>query len=331
MWYNIHISNDVFNLNFWLIWHLFYSSRSVVFWFGDLNFRIEDYDIHVVKCAIDSNKLTLLWERDQVRNWIRDIDERHWSETPLCLLLTHHNQQGRCCTKWSPSAFHSSTWLRTQSPSWKASLRDSSGSHLPISLMWEPIRMTPGMSIVLHPELREPYFILTGCSSSLLLVLRRGNPPGRIVSSGAFVVPAPLFLPTMPHCSGVSPHGWVVPLKLHSTCTRVTWATPSVTTSPFLPCFHCMWGRFFHTFLQIHLKFIAFLKTLMFYFLVSIQSWHNPGGAEGKQGVVQSLRCYSQIHCGINISAQLMGLDRNIQGDSWAVYFSDQLSPHVSV
>lgn len=40
---------------------------SVVFWFGDLNFRIEDYDIHVVKCAIDSNKLPLLWERDQVR------------------------------------------------------------------------------------------------------------------------------------------------------------------------------------------------------------------------------------------------------------------------
>uniref|UniRef100_A0A3B4A1Y2 Inositol polyphosphate-related phosphatase domain-containing protein n=1 Tax=Periophthalmus magnuspinnatus TaxID=409849 RepID=A0A3B4A1Y2_9GOBI len=38
----------------------------VIFWFGDLNFRIEDYDIHVVKCAIDSNKLPLLWERDQL-------------------------------------------------------------------------------------------------------------------------------------------------------------------------------------------------------------------------------------------------------------------------
>lgn len=43
-------------------------SPSVLFWFGDLNFRIEDYDIHVVKCAIDSNKLPLLWERDQVRH-----------------------------------------------------------------------------------------------------------------------------------------------------------------------------------------------------------------------------------------------------------------------
>ncbi|MEQ2245473.1 hypothetical protein ILYODFUR_028441, partial [Ilyodon furcidens] len=38
----------------------------VVFWFGDLNFRIEDYDIHVVKCAIESSKLPLLWERDQL-------------------------------------------------------------------------------------------------------------------------------------------------------------------------------------------------------------------------------------------------------------------------
>lgn len=47
---------------------------SVVFWFGDLNFRIEDYDIHVVKCAIDSNKLPLLWERDQVRRfWVFTI------------------------------------------------------------------------------------------------------------------------------------------------------------------------------------------------------------------------------------------------------------------
>ena len=45
---------------------LFFSLPSVVFWFGDLNFRIEDYDIHVVKCAIDSSKLPLLWERDQV-------------------------------------------------------------------------------------------------------------------------------------------------------------------------------------------------------------------------------------------------------------------------
>uniref|UniRef100_A0A8C4FFV8 Phosphatidylinositol 4,5-bisphosphate 5-phosphatase A n=1 Tax=Dicentrarchus labrax TaxID=13489 RepID=A0A8C4FFV8_DICLA len=40
--------------------------HDVVFWFGDLNFRIEDYDIHVVKSAIDSNKLPLLLERDQL-------------------------------------------------------------------------------------------------------------------------------------------------------------------------------------------------------------------------------------------------------------------------
>ena len=48
-------------------WNIVHSLASVVFWFGDLNFRIEDYDIHVVKCAVDSHKLPLLWERDQVR------------------------------------------------------------------------------------------------------------------------------------------------------------------------------------------------------------------------------------------------------------------------
>lgn len=64
-------------------------SCSVVFWFGDLNFRIEDYDIHVVKCAIDSNKLPLLWERDQVRR----LRFNGCVRGRLRLLLTHHHQQ----------------------------------------------------------------------------------------------------------------------------------------------------------------------------------------------------------------------------------------------
>ncbi|CAG08460.1 unnamed protein product, partial [Tetraodon nigroviridis] len=41
--------------------------HDVVFWFGDLNFRIEDLDMQVVKSAINSNKYSLLWEKDQVR------------------------------------------------------------------------------------------------------------------------------------------------------------------------------------------------------------------------------------------------------------------------
>ncbi|XP_073686109.1 inositol polyphosphate 5-phosphatase K [Garra rufa] len=40
--------------------------HDVVFWFGDLNFRIEGYDIHVVKSAIETDKLPLLWEKDQL-------------------------------------------------------------------------------------------------------------------------------------------------------------------------------------------------------------------------------------------------------------------------
>lgn len=42
--------------------------NSLVFWFGDLNFRIESYDLHFVKFAIDNNQLHKLWEKDQVRN-----------------------------------------------------------------------------------------------------------------------------------------------------------------------------------------------------------------------------------------------------------------------
>lgn len=42
--------------------------HSVVFWFGDLNFRIDDLDMQVVKSAIDNNKFTMLLEKDQVKD-----------------------------------------------------------------------------------------------------------------------------------------------------------------------------------------------------------------------------------------------------------------------
>ncbi|XP_051888335.1 phosphatidylinositol 4,5-bisphosphate 5-phosphatase A [Pristis pectinata] len=40
--------------------------HDVVFWFGDLNFRIEQYDIRFIKNAIEKNKLGVLWEKDQL-------------------------------------------------------------------------------------------------------------------------------------------------------------------------------------------------------------------------------------------------------------------------
>ncbi|KAL7836422.1 hypothetical protein AOLI_G00277060 [Acnodon oligacanthus] len=47
--------------------------HDVVFWFGDLNFRIEDLEMHVVKAAIDNNKLSMLWEKDQL-NMAKDSE-----------------------------------------------------------------------------------------------------------------------------------------------------------------------------------------------------------------------------------------------------------------
>lgn len=59
----------------------------------------------------------------------------------------------------------------------------------------------------------------------------------------------------------------------------------------------------------------------MLLFSVSIQGECTPGGAAGQQGVVQSLGCDSQIFCRIKLPAQLLGLDRNIQGRDRAVFF----------
>ncbi|TKS78666.1 Phosphatidylinositol 4,5-bisphosphate 5-phosphatase A [Collichthys lucidus] len=47
--------------------------HDVVFWFGDLNFRIDDLDMQVVKSAIDNNKLLMLWEKDQL-NMAKDSE-----------------------------------------------------------------------------------------------------------------------------------------------------------------------------------------------------------------------------------------------------------------
>uniref|UniRef100_A0A8C3JPS2 Phosphatidylinositol 4,5-bisphosphate 5-phosphatase A n=1 Tax=Calidris pygmaea TaxID=425635 RepID=A0A8C3JPS2_9CHAR len=48
--------------------------HDLVFWFGDLNFRIESLDIRFVKYAIDSNILSQLWEKDQL-----NIAKSTWS------------------------------------------------------------------------------------------------------------------------------------------------------------------------------------------------------------------------------------------------------------
>uniref|UniRef100_A0A8C2XLL2 Phosphatidylinositol 4,5-bisphosphate 5-phosphatase A n=1 Tax=Cyclopterus lumpus TaxID=8103 RepID=A0A8C2XLL2_CYCLU len=47
--------------------------HDVVFWFGDLNFRIDDLDMQVVKSAIDNNKFPMLWEKDQL-NMVKDSE-----------------------------------------------------------------------------------------------------------------------------------------------------------------------------------------------------------------------------------------------------------------
>lgn len=40
--------------------------HDLLFWFGDLNFRIEDYGLHFIRESINSSRLSLLWEKDQL-------------------------------------------------------------------------------------------------------------------------------------------------------------------------------------------------------------------------------------------------------------------------
>ncbi|KAM3867502.1 inositol polyphosphate 5-phosphatase K [Diretmus argenteus] len=47
--------------------------HDVVFWFGDLNFRIDELEMQAVKSAIEVNKLSVLWEKDQL-NMAKDSE-----------------------------------------------------------------------------------------------------------------------------------------------------------------------------------------------------------------------------------------------------------------
>ncbi|XP_005795030.1 inositol polyphosphate 5-phosphatase K-like [Xiphophorus maculatus] len=47
--------------------------HDLLFWFGDLNFRIENLDIQTVKSAIENNRYAMLWEKDQL-NMIKDSE-----------------------------------------------------------------------------------------------------------------------------------------------------------------------------------------------------------------------------------------------------------------
>lgn len=137
----------------------------MVFWFGDLNFRIEDYDIHVVKCAIDSNKLPLLWERDQVRPPVHLCIFLEGFVATVCQVINANRgcqrkemNKNLLLSELQPvflsssvvCVLISSTWLKTQSPSWKASSRAHSIFHPLISLMWALTHMTLGQSKLIH-------------------------------------------------------------------------------------------------------------------------------------------------------------------------------------
>lgn len=95
----------------------FPSRSSLVFWFGDLNFRIESYDLHFVKFAIDSDQLQQLWEKDQVGILHAPLPNPELNQYLRFLLLPSSVpphlwmlQGPNCCSAFLDP--HSSTWPR---------------------------------------------------------------------------------------------------------------------------------------------------------------------------------------------------------------------------
>ncbi|KAL4608468.1 inositol polyphosphate 5-phosphatase K-like [Arapaima gigas] len=64
--------------------------HKVVFWFGDLNFRIEDHGLHFLRSAISSSRFNLLWDKDQLL-MMRKKEPflQEFEEGPLCFKPTY--------------------------------------------------------------------------------------------------------------------------------------------------------------------------------------------------------------------------------------------------
>ncbi|XP_026872703.2 inositol polyphosphate 5-phosphatase K isoform X1 [Electrophorus electricus] len=111
--------------------------HDVVFWFGDLNFRIEDLDIQVVKAAIDGNRLSLLWEKDQL-NMAKDSETvlEGFQEGPLKFPPTYKfdvgtNTYDTSGKKRKPAWTDRILWrLRLMAPAASHMSKHSSGSGL---------------------------------------------------------------------------------------------------------------------------------------------------------------------------------------------------------
>ncbi|XP_062874404.1 phosphatidylinositol 4,5-bisphosphate 5-phosphatase A [Trichomycterus rosablanca] len=106
--------------------------HDVVFWFGDLNFRIEDLEMQVVKAAIDNNKLSVLWEKDQL-NMAKDSETvlEGFQEGPLKFPPTYKfdvgtNTYDTSGKKRKPAWTDRVLWrLRPMAPAGHASKRSS--------------------------------------------------------------------------------------------------------------------------------------------------------------------------------------------------------------
>ncbi|XP_061104562.1 inositol polyphosphate 5-phosphatase K-like isoform X1 [Conger conger] len=67
----------------------------VVFWFGDLNFRIADHGMHFLRSAINSNRLNLLWDRDQLTMMKKkEAFLQEFEEGPLSFKPTYKFDRG---------------------------------------------------------------------------------------------------------------------------------------------------------------------------------------------------------------------------------------------
>ncbi|XP_033947228.1 LOW QUALITY PROTEIN: phosphatidylinositol 4,5-bisphosphate 5-phosphatase A-like [Pseudochaenichthys georgianus] len=130
--------------------------HDVVFWFGDLNFRIDELDMQVVKSAIDNNKYQMLLEKDQL-NMAKDSETvlEGFQEGALKFPPTYKFDVGTDTydtSSISLSVFHPAG--KKRKPAWTDRilwrLRATAGSALNVGKRGSMLGLTSGTKVTQH-------------------------------------------------------------------------------------------------------------------------------------------------------------------------------------
>ncbi|XP_048374631.1 inositol polyphosphate 5-phosphatase K isoform X2 [Sphaerodactylus townsendi] len=176
-------------------------SRSILFWFGDLNFRIEDYGLHFIRESINKNRFSLLWEKDQLNmakkkeGFLQEFREGPLQFKPTYKFDLYSNEYDTSGKKRKPAWTDRILW-RVKSLLPRSSEAEEEPEEQPVSVSLNSYASHMGYSISDHKPVSGTFELELKPLVSIPLVTL--HPVGSW-SSGQDVTVSYSALPELPH------------------------------------------------------------------------------------------------------------------------------------